>query len=302
LIFLESSHITNVKDLQKGTKMLKRIKKGFTLIELLVVIAIIALLLAILMPSLKKAKDKAKQIVCKAHLKDIGLSIKMYLQDNENKPPTRLGGAYGWINPDTGSEYEDTGNGYSISAYWGVAFKDYAKNKKIFSCVSFAQFKLDLASTWDEYIMTPDKIQGGYAINPHFQQNPRNNDFGIAKVSSIKSPSEFIVAQDHVEPLPEDFRDGDIFSIRSNTSDPFNLPGYRPGGNRPDFYRGIFRHCKKNSALDVRACEDTTGTGRIAEINSNPNGQSDTLYLDGSVDGMDETNGKNVRKSWYTGE
>ena len=58
--------------------------KAFTLIELLVVIAIIALLLSILMPSLSKAKDQARKIVCKNNLKTIGLGEIMYSEANNN--------------------------------------------------------------------------------------------------------------------------------------------------------------------------------------------------------------------------
>ena len=51
-----------------------RNKSAFTLIELLVVIAIIALLLAVLTPALSKAKDKAKLVVCKNNLHQMGHS------------------------------------------------------------------------------------------------------------------------------------------------------------------------------------------------------------------------------------
>jgi len=64
-----------------------RQKKGFTLIELLVVIAIIALLLAILMPSLRKAKQIARDIVCRSNLKQWSLIWSMYLGENNSKLP-----------------------------------------------------------------------------------------------------------------------------------------------------------------------------------------------------------------------
>jgi len=64
-----------------------RQKKGFTLIELLVVIAIIALLLAILMPSLQKAKQIARDVVCRSNLKQWSLIWKMQTDDNNSKFP-----------------------------------------------------------------------------------------------------------------------------------------------------------------------------------------------------------------------
>ena len=56
---------------------------GFTLIELLVVIVIIALLVAILLPVLFKAREKARQSACASNLKQIGLTLIQYAQDND---------------------------------------------------------------------------------------------------------------------------------------------------------------------------------------------------------------------------
>jgi prepilin-type N-terminal cleavage/methylation domain-containing protein len=65
-------------------------KRAFTLVELLVVIAIIAMLLAILIPSLSKAKEKARQIVCASQEKQNGLGFVVYSSEYSGKIPLTL--------------------------------------------------------------------------------------------------------------------------------------------------------------------------------------------------------------------
>ncbi|MDD3925147.1 MAG: DUF1559 domain-containing protein [bacterium] len=62
-------------------------KRGFTLIELLVVIAIIAILAAILFPVFGRARENARKATCQSNLKQIGLSLSMYLQDFDGNYP-----------------------------------------------------------------------------------------------------------------------------------------------------------------------------------------------------------------------
>jgi len=57
-------------------------QKGFTLVELLVVIAIIALLMSILMPALGRARQQAKDALCKSNLHQWCTVMTMYTGDN----------------------------------------------------------------------------------------------------------------------------------------------------------------------------------------------------------------------------
>jgi len=70
-------------------------RKAFTLVELLVVISIIALLVSILMPALSKAREQAKRVVCSSGLRQIGLLLEYYCEDNNGKyPPMERSSAY----------------------------------------------------------------------------------------------------------------------------------------------------------------------------------------------------------------
>lgn len=76
-------------------------KNGFTLVELLVVIVIIAILASLLLPSLSRAKEKARQIVCLNNLKQWGQAMHIYAYENDDYLPpegtgTTLNSGTGW--------------------------------------------------------------------------------------------------------------------------------------------------------------------------------------------------------------
>ncbi len=165
-------------------------KRAFTLIELLVVIAIIAMLLAIIMPALNKAKEAAREIICKSNLKQYGLCGILYLSDNDTEFPGPwwiIYNNYGNLTPNNGCVWHneqlhpDDQPGY----LW-----PYLENKKVNLCPVFDSLARSGRATGHVNCTVPMKPQFSYSMNSYLG-GLQGYFPDIMKVSDIeRSPSQ----------------------------------------------------------------------------------------------------------------
>ena len=100
-------------------------ERAFTLIELLVVIAIISILASMLLPTLGRAKEKGNTIACTSNLRQLGLAMQMYGDDNEERLPSAHLPIVPFNSPSP--------------VAWVVPLRDYYKNTNILRCRSMSQ-------------------------------------------------------------------------------------------------------------------------------------------------------------------
>lgn len=105
-------------------------KNAFTLIELLVVIAIIAILAAILFPVFAKARQQAHIAGCTSNMKQFGLAIQMYRDDNKGAMPQ---GANIWYPTSYGGGWFDAQGNPTQYNYFEALFS-YMKTPGVAIC------------------------------------------------------------------------------------------------------------------------------------------------------------------------
>lgn len=110
-------------------------RKRFTLLELLIVIAILGILLTLLLPSLGTARKKAELVVCASNMKQITVSMNIFLKNNNLFFP--IGIRNNWPYEDSLSEYD--GRNLTQDEIDEKRFDNTSENQKrheIYNCPS----------------------------------------------------------------------------------------------------------------------------------------------------------------------
>jgi len=235
------------RDLEDGHA--KTGRRGFTLIELLVVIAIIAILIGILLPSLAQARNTARDVVCKSSLRQIGLAIQMYF--DQQKTPYCI------------DLYPRTPNNLNAHDYWNVipTLNEFLSNKgsDAYKCPAArgAASVEDTASRnylrsgfryYDNIGITNPVQTEEYITEYWFNDSPYYPAYGLVPPGSynagvskrefnkIKHPEELVLATDALDEFPR--HAGVKVDVRTNGYSELDL---LKSQNQNNFLRGDLR-------------------------------------------------------------
>jgi len=180
--------------MQSLRKHRKEQKPAFTLIELLVVIAIISILAAILFPVFARARENARRSSCMSNMKQIGLGLMQYTQDNDEHypPPSMCDGS----STCTAKVTDTSKPGGAFRTYinsttdhwftWMDSIDPYVKSTQIFVCPSSP-----IGTGLPNYGYSD--AFGSYRSHPYYWNHLGTGYFVPIAMAAVTRPSEVII-------------------------------------------------------------------------------------------------------------
>jgi prepilin-type N-terminal cleavage/methylation domain-containing protein/prepilin-type processing-associated H-X9-DG protein len=179
-------------------------RRGFTLIELLVVIAIIAILAAMLLPALAKAKEKANRIYCLNNMKQWGLALTMYVDDNNQTfpwPRYQVSSTTVQDNPTWGdvANFWGLGQGNDV---WFNALPSYVANRPLYYYAATLNNGNTVYNTTKSIFQCPSakidpSVNQNIQVVFQYAMNSKALDglpaSAVLKTSMISHPSAFVM-------------------------------------------------------------------------------------------------------------
>ena len=222
---------------------------GFTLIELLTVIAIIGILAAILIPTIGQVRDKAKESKCLSNLKQIGVSVLCYANDNKRQFPYF---SYNQVDPITNK---------TITVNWPDTLRNggylpldkNVVNDSIFYCPTSTQDRT--TATWS----TPDYAAPQRSVDGIGKQGVFSNGTTIPLVPALKlaqvlNPPKVLMMVDSCTP--------------------------------PDVYNGLWDGTLSNNITVANVAAGTSFLGNRHGYNGPGTGRFSALFCDGHVEAI----------------
>ena len=152
-----------------------RKSQAFTLVELLVVISIIALLVAILLPTLNRAREQAKTVVCLSNMRQMSLATLMFAYEHDESLPL-------------GTEaHSASGATTSEQGTWLKELDRYTEQPLLYRCPSDRSVYFDTPYTDGRYRKT------SYATNFYLSGELVTYD-KYFKLSALRQPQQTIFA------------------------------------------------------------------------------------------------------------
>ncbi|NLF07575.1 MAG: DUF1559 domain-containing protein [Pirellulaceae bacterium] len=269
---------------------------GFTLVELLVVITIIGILIALLLPAVQAAREAARQVQCKNHLKQLALAALGH-EENRGYYPTGGWGNW-WVgDPDRGNTL---GQAHRQPGSW------------IFSCLPYLEQEAVymLPSDSNPDVITPQQTQGAKVMcqtpldvlncpsrrPPALHANGHNRYFYNA--GDRRRPMDVMIRADYVGNAGDTGSHGNYGPSSLANGDRgigFDPLGYY-GANPPVLMTGISYLCSEVKMSDIT--DGTSNTIFAGEKHINPD-----YYYTGGDPGDDQNayTGADIDTVRYTG-